>query len=107
MFPELELTVLREDENDSSYELRGGGKTMRIHFVVGADERFLPVALASMVCKYVRELLNERMNHYFVGLNPAMRPTAGYWEDGQRFVADLKTSLPHVKYDTHQLIRVK
>jgi ribonuclease HII len=107
MFPELELTVLREDENDSSYELRGNGKTMRIHFVVEADERFLPVALASMVCKYVRELLNERMNHYFVSMNPAIEPTAGYWEDGQRFVADLKTHLPNVRYDKHQMIRIK
>ena len=107
MFPELSLSVLQEDDNDSSYELKGGDKTMRIHFVVGADERFLPVSLASMVCKYVRELLNARMNEYFVSFNPELRPTAGYWKDGKRFVEDLKTHLPKLSYDRHQLIRIK
>jgi hypothetical protein len=107
MFPELSLQILREDETDSSYELRNGLKTMRIHFVVGADERFLPTALASMVCKLVRELLNERMNEYFTSLNPSLRPTAGYWQDGQRFIEDIKTHLPNVRYDRLQLIRIK
>lgn len=107
MFPESDLQILREDETDSSYELKSNGKTMRIHFVVGADERFLPVALASMACKYVRELLNERMNEYFIELNPSLRPTAGYWQDGQRFIEDLKTHLPNVQYDAQQLIRIK
>jgi ribonuclease HII len=107
MFPELALQVLQEDDNDSSYELKDGHKTMRIHFVVGADERFLPAALGSMVCKYVRELLNGRMNEYFIGFNPSLRPTAGYWKDGQRFVEDLKKHLPDTKYDRHQLIRIR
>jgi ribonuclease HII len=105
MFPELELQVLREDSSDSSYELRDKDKMMRLHFVVGADERFLPVALASMVCKYVRELLNEQMNNYFLSFNPALRPTAGYWKDGLRFVEDIKKHIPNLSYDRHQLIR--
>jgi ribonuclease HII len=107
MFPEMQLKVLLETDNDSSYELIAGAKTIKIHFVVGADERFLPVALASMVCKYVRELLNERMNEYFVNFNPALKPTAGYWKDGQRFIKDLQKHAPHAKYEKHQLIRVK
>ena len=40
-------------------------------------------------------------------MNPAIEPTAGYWEDGQRFVADLKTHLPNMKYDKYQMIRIK
>lgn len=107
MFGEMDLTILQEDANDSSYELKSKNKTMRIHFVVGADSRFLPVALASMVCKYVRELLNQRMNEYFVNFNPALRPTAGYWKDGQRFLEDLQKHAPDAKYEKHQLIRIK
>lgn len=105
MFPDLELSVLRQDENDSSYELTGSGKTMRIHFVVKADLRFMPVSLASMASKYVRELLIESMNGYFLSHCDEIKPTAGYWQDGLRFVDDLEKHLPHLQYDKDKLIR--
>jgi ribonuclease HII len=105
MFPDTDLRILRESQTDSSYELKTDGKYMRLHFVVGADDNFLPVSLASMVSKYVRELLVYNMNRYFVGFFPDLKPTAGYWKDGLRFIQDLKTNLPHVKYDQNQLIR--
>jgi ribonuclease HII len=107
MFPETDLTVIRQDSEDSSYELKSGDKTMRIHFVVGADDRFMPVSLASMVCKYVREILNECMNEHFLKLCPELKPTAGYWKDGTRFVEDLKKSLPDFASHSHKLIRIK
>ena len=78
MFNGMELKILRESPSDSSYEMSDGGKSMRLHFAVGADERFLPVSLASMVSKYLRELLVHNMNRYFVGLHCDLRPTAGY-----------------------------
>ncbi|MBN2592352.1 MAG: hypothetical protein JXA81_02510, partial [Sedimentisphaerales bacterium] len=53
MFSDMELKILRESPATSSYELQAGGKAMRVHFVVGADGRFLPVSLASMVSKYL------------------------------------------------------
>jgi len=105
MFPDANLRILRESQTDSSYELKTDGKYMRLHFVVRADDNFLPVSLASMVSKYVRELLVYNMNRYFVGFCPDLKPTAGYWKDGLRFIQDLKTNLPHVKYDDNQLIR--
>jgi hypothetical protein len=105
MFGDLELTILGESPSLSSYELVGRGKRMRIHFAVGADQRFLPVSLGSMVSKYVRELLVGRINAYFAGFDSSIRPTAGYWKDGQRFIKELKTNLPHVRVDDNQLIR--
>ena len=80
---------------------------MRLHFVVGADERFLPVSLASMVSKYLRELLVDNINRYFVRFNACLRPTAGYWKDGLRFIKDLKENIPHVQFDDEQLIRCR
>ena len=105
MFGDMELKILRESPATSSYELQAGGKAMRVHFVVGADGRFLPVSLASMVSKYLRELLIGSINRYFAGLSADLKPTAGYWKDGLRFIEDIKTNLPHVKFNSDQLIR--
>jgi ribonuclease HII len=105
MFDGMELRILLENPRSSSYELVGGEKKMRINFVVKADTRFLPVSLASMLSKYVRELLIDNINSYFRGFSDELKPTAGYWKDGLRFIGDLKEILPHVEYDSNQLIR--
>jgi ribonuclease HII len=107
IFEDTELTILRETPTTSSYELKGQGKRMRVHFVVGADGRFLPVSLASMVSKYLRELLMGNINSYFAGFGAGLKPTAGYWKDGLRFIQDIKTNLPHVKFDSNQLVRCR
>lgn len=107
MFPDMELKILRESPTNSSYELQAGGKYLRLHFAVGADGRFLPVSLASMVSKYIRELLIGSMNRYFAGFGTDLKPTAGYWKDGLRFIEDLKTNLPGVEVDNNQLIRCR
>lgn len=106
MFPGMELKIIKEDQTTSSYELTAKGRQMRLHFVVGADRRFLPTALASMVSKYIRELLVDNMNHYFTGLLPDLKPTAGYWKDGLRFIEDLK-KVPHFTFDSNLLIRCR
>jgi ribonuclease HII len=107
MFDDSQLRIVHEDQHRSSYEMRSGERRIRVHFVVGADSRFLPVALASMACKYLREVLVDNINRYFTGFNAAIKPTAGYWTDGLRFIADIKTHTPQVKFDTNQLIRCR
>ena len=107
MFPNMNLRILREDNTISSYELELYEKAMRIHFVVGADEKYLPVSLASMVSKYLRELLIGNINKYFTCLGEGLKPTAGYWKDGMRFVEDLKNNFPHIQFNSRQLIRCR
>ena len=107
MFGDMELKILSESPESSSYELQAGGRTMRLHFIVGADERFLPVSLASMMSKYLRELLVANINHFFTGFHADLRPTAGYWKDGLRFIRDLEENIPHVQYDHKQLVRCR
>ena len=63
-------------------------------------------SLASMTSKYLREVLMESLNRYFLGMCPELKPTAGYWQDGQRFVKDLETHLPDYSYNAQQLIRI-
>ena len=107
MFEGMELKILSENPAASSYEMGADGRKMRLHFVVGADQRFLPVSLASMLSKYLRELLVANINRYFAGFHADLRPTAGYWKDGLRFIEDLKTNIPHVEYNREQLVRCR
>ena len=107
MFSQMDLTVLKENDKLSSYELSGGGKTIRLHFVVKADDNHLLVALASMTSKYLRELLIHRINVYFATHCAELKPTAGYWKDGTRFIEDLKKYIPHIEYNQQQLIRCR
>ena len=105
IFEGAELVILKETDKNSSYELRDGGKVMRVHFAVKADSKYPAVSLASMVSKYVRELLVENINRYFIGFKSDLKPTAGYWQDGLRFVSDLEKYLPHVSYERNMLVR--
>ena len=105
MFPDMEMKVIRQDTAISSYELTRGWRKMRLHFVVKADSIHLPVALASMTSKYIRELLIGSLNSYFLTHFADLKPTAGYWKDGLRFIEDIKENLPRLKYDSEKLIR--
>lgn len=107
MFGESQLRIIHEDQDRSSYEMRTNNRKIRVHFVVGADGKFLPVSLASMACKYLREVLVENINNYFLGFNPAIKPTAGYWQDGLRFIEDIKTHIPNLSFNANQLIRCR
>jgi hypothetical protein len=106
-FPEMDLRIVSEGPQRSVYEMAASGRMLRLTFEVGADGRRLPVALASMISKYVRELLMGCLNRYFVGMAQNIRPTAGYWKDGLRFVDDVRTHLPQVPIDSERLIRCR
>ncbi len=106
-FADADLRIVQEGDKTSIYELRFGPRVLRLTFEVNADNLYLPVALASMISKYVRELLMQCMNDYFVALDGALKPTAGYWKDGTRFVEELRQRLPDLKLDVHRLIRCR
>jgi ribonuclease HII len=106
-FPGMDLRIVQEGDETSIYEMRRGSRLVRLSFEVKADDLYLPVALASMVSKYLRELLMECMNNYFVALDANLKPTAGYWKDGTRFVEELRQRLPDLLVDNHRLIRCR
>lgn len=106
MFPGFSLSVIRQETNMSSYELNRRGRIMRIHFCTKADAKYLVVSLASMVSKYLREVMMHSLNHYFCGLCPNLCPTAGYWQDGQRFMDDLAKYLPSQLESREKLVRI-
>lgn len=105
MFPGMDITILKEDKNCSSYALAGPAGSFKLHFIVKADLNYLCVSAASIVSKYLRELLMDELSAYFASLDARIEPTAGYWQDGTRFIADIDNYLPQLKIDKDILVR--
>ena len=84
------VNIMHEDHERSAYCV---GENLVISFEVEAEERHLPVALASMGAKYVRELSMRRLNAFFAQRMEGLHPTAGYVEDGRRYLAEVKPIL--------------
>jgi ribonuclease HII len=88
VFPDHLVQVLEESRNCSRYRWGGKPRQFEVRFVV-KGESFLPVALASMVSKYLRELAMNALNAYWCQRVPGLRPTAGYPGDARRFLAEI------------------
>ncbi len=78
--------IVRETEGRAASVYRIGNT--RIRFQTRAEEH-LPVAAASLVCKYVRELAMELFNAYWRTYLPGLKPTKGYPVDARRFRRDI------------------
>ncbi len=69
-----------------AYDVPGVGQ---VRFEIDADDGHLPVALASMVGKYVRELTMERQSRYYRALDPTLPEASGYHDPvTKRFIAE-------------------
>jgi hypothetical protein len=104
-FPESSITVVGESDERSEYELSERGRSITIRFEMESESRNLPTALASMTAKYVRELAMGRLNRYFRGHLPELKPTAGYVQDGRRFVAEIEGVVNRLGLESSRLIR--
>lgn len=79
------VEILEESNRVSRYELSRG---VRVLLVPEAEQAHLPVALASMTAKLVRELAMARFNRYWCSQLPGLRATAGYTQDARRWLED-------------------
>jgi len=68
-------------------------------------ERYGPVAMASMIAKYLRELHMLQFNAFWKELLPEVRPTQGYPDDARRFLADIEPLLPRLNISSTVLWR--
>lgn len=75
---------LEEGRPRSCYKV---GST-EIRFQMKAEVHF-PVAVSSMISKYVRELSMELFNRFWLGHIPELKPTKGYPTDARRFRQDI------------------
>jgi hypothetical protein len=81
-FGEPLVSVIAETAARSAYEVPAAG--CRIEFSVGGESR-MPVALASMTAKYLRELAMVDFNAEWCRRVPGLAPTAGYPVDALRW----------------------
>lgn len=89
-FPSAHIDVLEEAPRASRYLLTDGaaGRSMTVLFRPEAEQAHLPVALASMTAKYLRELSMIRFNDHWCARAPGLAPTAGYVADARRWLRD-------------------
>ncbi|NUO17517.1 MAG: hypothetical protein HUU03_13880 [Planctomycetaceae bacterium] len=70
-------------------------------------EAAVPVALASMAAKYLRETMMQLFNDWFVARQPGLERTAGYYQDGRRFLQDTADLRCRLGLDDARLIRAR
>ena len=104
-FSDWELRIINENQDASGYEMSKGKLSWQVHFETKAELKHLPVALASIYAKYVRELFMELLNRYWSEQVPGLRPTAGYYTDGKRFLDDIGAACKKLATPMSKLVR--
>jgi ribonuclease HII len=107
LFGGWDLRILQETRQSSSYQLSKNSLSWQVHFEAKAESSHLPVALASIYAKYVRELFMELLNRYWRREVSGLRPTAGYYSDGRRFLADIGEHCKRLKTPMRRLLRIR
>jgi ribonuclease HII len=91
--PEGLVVAQEEGMERSVYSILGLRRDIRLVFEPRADGQYLCVALASMVSKYVRELLMLEFNRFWQQHVPGLKPTAGYPGDADRFFEAIRPAM--------------
>ncbi len=107
MFEEWSLSIIKEIDGHSEYQLHNAGHSVRILFCEKAEAQCLPVALASMLAKYLREAMMRRFNTWWRMHQPGLSPTAGYHTDGVRFLKDIDAKRRELGVTDDLIIRAR
>ena len=104
------IRIEAETEDLSVYDLRrrrgtGEPRPFRVTFATECERRCLPVALASMLSKYLREVHMALFNRYWKELRADLKPTAGYAVDARRFLGDIAPIRERLGVDEAMLVR--
>ncbi|HZU34645.1 MAG TPA: hypothetical protein VFA18_01980 [Gemmataceae bacterium] len=103
--PETMVQAEEEGANRSLYRIHGLGREVRVLFTPRADAAHFGVALASMVSKYLREVLMHEFNVFWQTHVPGLRPTAGYPGDAARFFEEIRPALVRLGLEPSALWR--
>jgi hypothetical protein len=114
-FPEARIRIIDESDALSRYRLEfpaSGAGAMPAHgitvsFELGGEGRNLPIALASMAAKFTRELHMCRMNAFFARHVPELKPTAGYVQDGRRWMEQVGPAARNLGIPDEALVRTR
>ncbi len=88
-FPEYLIEVREEGSIESAYAWGPKRSRIELRLRIGGED-FLPVALASMASKYLREAAMLAFNRFWCQRVPELKPTAGYPGDAKRFWDEIR-----------------
>ncbi len=103
--PDYELHIIEESADRSAYRLTNSSRVCDVEFAVKSEQRHFCVALASIYSKYLREIFMHAFNEYWARQMENIRPTAGYYTDARRWLADAEGAIEHAGIDRSILIR--
>ena len=104
-FDDAQLEVMEESSQRSSYKLNRSEAPWMVRFVEKGESHHLPIALASIYSRYVRELCMVCFNRYWSTHIAGLKPTGGYYSDGQRFLTDIDAVIRAQCVDRQRLVR--
>lgn len=107
MFEAPAIKILAESDRRSSYLVRDAQRVAEVRFLTDGDRGWLPIALASMLSKYLRELFMELLNRWWAQRVAGLKPTAGYYTDGRRFLKDIDGAISAEGIDRALLVRCR
>lgn len=105
--PDASVAIVKEVPGASTYNLKQASRDITVTFAERAEDRAFPTALASCFAKYLRELMVECINQWFQQRVPDLKPTAGYYVDGHRFLNEVQPHIEAEKLPRHRLVRVR
>ncbi len=105
MFEDWAIDGQSETPGRSEYWMKRNNSIARIIFTEKAEAQCLPVALASMLCKYLRESFMARYNAFWLARQPGLKPTAGYHPDGERFFVEIEPIMRQLRIDRRFVVR--
>ncbi len=106
-FPEGFVIAEVERPEESRYRIVGLSRPVSVSFRPRADGDSIAVALASMICKYLREVCMMQFNAYWAKHVPGLIATAGYPVDAKRFFADIGPAMVRLGVKEETIWRVK
>ena len=104
-FPKRRIRILEQGPEESAYRIAGDGGDMTVTFARGCEDKHMPVALASMFSKYVREAYMRRLNSFWQRRAPGLKATAGYPQDAKRFLRDIEQTRADLGIGLDQFVR--
>lgn len=106
-FPEGWVVIEKESNEESRYRVEQLDRPITVTFRPRADGDSVSVALASMLCKYLREVCMRQFNRFWATHVPGIAPTAGYPVDAKRFFAEIKPAMAKLGLSDDQVWRKK
>ncbi|MBF0196870.1 MAG: hypothetical protein HQL32_04140 [Planctomycetes bacterium] len=95
-----------ETQKKSSYEGSYKGCPCEVSFNVKGDQNYHHIAAASCFSKLSRELAMAQFNHWWTTRIPNLKPTAGYFTDGKKFLKNIEFFCAENKIPLTTLLRI-